>query len=129
MVERRPIGSHYGLENHGIENVNDIFWNLPTSRLYEEAIRRREGLIAHLGPIVVRTGHHTGRAPNDKFIVREPSTEDRIWWGDVNRPFEPDRFDGLYNRLLAYLQGRDLYVQDFWAGADPEYRIALRIIT
>lgn len=129
MVERKSLGSQYGLENHGIENVNDVFWNLPTPRLYEEAIRRREGLIAHLGPIVVRTGHHTGRAPNDKFIVREPSTEDDIWWGDVNRPFDPDRFDNLYSRLLAYLQGRDLYVQDCWASADPEYRIAVRIIT
>lgn len=129
MAERGVIGSQYGLENHGITNVNDIFWNLPTSRLYEEAIRRREGLIAHLGPLVVRTGHHTGRSPNDKFIVHEPSTADDIWWGDVNRPFDPERFDNLYARLLAYLQGRDLYVQDCWAGADPEYRIGVRVIS
>lgn len=129
MADRGLAGSKYGLEHHGITNVNDVFWNLPTSSLYEEAIRRREGLVAHLGPIVVRTGHHTGRSPNDKFIVREPPTEDNIWWGDVNRPFDPERFDNLYARLLAYLQGRDLYVQDCWAGADPEYRIGVRVVS
>jgi phosphoenolpyruvate carboxykinase (ATP) len=129
MAERGIVGSEYGLENHGITNVNEVYWNLPTSRLYEEAIRRREGLIAHLGPIVVRTGHHTGRSANDKFIVREPSTEDDIWWGKVNRPFDPEIFDDLYAHLLAYLQGRDLYVQDCWAGADPKYRIGVRVIS
>ena len=70
--------SRYGLENHGIVNVNDIYWNLSTPALYEEAVRRREGLVAHLGPLIVRTGHHTGRSPNDKFIVREPSSQDNI---------------------------------------------------
>lgn len=129
MTEHGFAGRHYGLENHGIRNVNAVYWNLPTSRLYEEIIQRREGLIAHLGPIVVRTGHHTGRSPNDKFIVREPTTEDKIWWGDVNRPFDPDRFDALYDRLMAYLQGKDIYIQDCWAGADPEYRTAVRVIS
>lgn len=120
---------NYGLENHGIKNVDRVYWNLSTPALYEEAIRQRIGSIAHLGPLVVRTGHHTGRSPNDKFIVREPSSEDKIWWGKENRPFEQDRFDLLYNRLLAYLQGRDVYVQDCFAGADPEYRIPIRAIT
>jgi len=121
--------SKIGLEAHGIVNVNDVYWNLPTSALYEEAIRRREGIIAHLGPLVVRTGHHTGRSPNDKFIVREPSTEEHIWWGDVNRPFDPDRFDELHRRLVAYLQMKDVFVQDCWAGADPAYRMPIRVIT
>jgi len=121
--------SHIGLDAHGIINVNDIYWNLPTSALYEEAIRRREGIIAHLGPLVVRTGHHTGRSPNDKFIVKEPSTADHIWWGNVNRPFDQARFDELHRRLLSYLQLKDVYVQDCWAGADPDYRLPVRIIT
>ncbi len=130
MAERGVASSRYGLENHGITNVNDIFWNLPTSRLYEEAIRRREGLVAHLGPLVVRTGHHTGRSANDKFLVQEPSTDEAdIWWGEVNRPFDSGRFDNLHARLLAYLQGRDLYVQDCWAGADSDHRIGVRVIT
>lgn len=128
MAERGLVGSQYGLEQHGITNVNDVYWNLPTSRLYEESIRRREGLVAHLGPLVVRTGHHTGRSANDKFTVKEPSTEDDIWWGQVNRPYASERFENLYQRLLAYLQGRDLYVQDVWAGADPDYRVGVRVI-
>lgn len=121
--------SKIGLEAHGITNVNDVYWNLPTSALYEEAIRRREGIIAHLGPLVVRTGHHTGRSPNDKFTVHEPSSADHIWWGKVNRPFDADRFDDLHRRLVSYLQMKDVFVQDCWAGADPDYRLPVRIIT
>lgn len=121
--------NHYGLENHGIQNVNVVYWNLSTAMLYEEAIRRREGRVAHLGPLVVRTGQHTGRAPNDKFIVQEPSSADKVWWGKINRPMEPANFETLYQRMLAYLQGRDLFVQDCFAGADPEYRLPIRVIT
>jgi len=78
---------------------------------------------------VVRTGQYTGRSPDDKFVVKEPSTQDRIWWGQVNRPFDLARFDALYGRLLAYLQGSDLYIQDCFAGADPDHRIPIRIVT
>jgi phosphoenolpyruvate carboxykinase (ATP) len=70
--------SDYGLKNHGLYNLNDIYWNLPTPALYEQAIYRRKGVLSHLGPLVVRTGHHTGRSANDKFIVREPTTEQEI---------------------------------------------------
>jgi phosphoenolpyruvate carboxykinase (ATP) len=129
MQEHGTRYSNYGLDKHGLVNVNDVYWNLPTSALYEEAVRRREGLIAHLGPLVVRTGHHTGRSPNDKFIVREASSQEAIWWGNVNRPFDPERFDRLYARLLAYLQLKDVFVQDCFASADPEYRIPIRVIT
>ena len=121
--------SRYGLEKHGVRNVNQAFWNLGTAALVENAIRRREGLLAAGGALAVRTGQYTGRSPDDKFVVREPSTQDRIWWGPVNRPFEPERFDMLYGRLLAYLQGVDLYVQDCYVGADPAYQIPVRIVT
>ncbi len=124
-----PLKSNYSIENHGITNTGDVFWNVNTPRLYEEIIKRREGVIVHLGPVVVRTGHHTARAANEKFIVKEPSSEGRIWWGKVNRPFDEARFDTLYLRLMAYLQGRDLFIQDCFAGADPEYRFPIRIIT
>jgi phosphoenolpyruvate carboxykinase (ATP) len=97
--------------------------------LYEEIIRRREGRLAHLGPIVVRTGEHTGRAPNDKFIVREPASEGNIWWGPVNKSMDLEKFTALHHRLLAYLQGKDLFVQDCFAGADKKYRIPIRVIT
>ncbi|CAG0966894.1 phosphoenolpyruvate carboxykinase (ATP) [Planctomycetaceae bacterium] len=129
MPTQDAAHSHYGLENHGIKNVNSVYWNLSTSALYEEAIRRREGRLGHLGPLVVRTGQHTGRAPNDKFIVREPTSEDKVWWGKVNRPMEPANFETLYRRLLAYVQGRDVFVQDCFAGADPQYRAPIRVIT
>jgi phosphoenolpyruvate carboxykinase (ATP) len=117
------------LENHGIQNVGTIYWNLPTPFLYEQAIRRREGRLSHLGPLVVRTGQYTGRAPKDKFIVREPTSEDKIWWGEVNQMMEQSRFDTLRQRLLAYWQCKDLFVQDCFAGADPTYRLPIRVIT
>jgi phosphoenolpyruvate carboxykinase (ATP) len=117
------------LERLGITNVRRVHWDPSTPALYEEAVRRSEGMIAHLGPLVVRTGQHTGRSPGDKFIVREPSTEEKIGWGAVNRPFPPARFDALYRRLAAYLQGKELFVQNCHACADPEYRTPVRVIT
>lgn len=123
------IHTEYGLDHHGIRNVNAVYWSLSTPLLYEEAIRRREGRMAHLGPLVVRTGEHTGRSPNDKFIVEEPSSVDKIWWGKVNRPIKPANFEILLQRMLAYLQGKDLFIQDCFAGADPEYSLPIRVIT
>ncbi len=124
-----PMVSNFGLENHGIWNVDTAYWNLSTPALYERALRRREGTLAHGGALVTRTGHHTGRSPNDKFVVEEASTRDEISWGAVNRPMSEEKFQGLHQRMLAYLQGRDLFVQDCFAGADPEYRIPIRVIT
>jgi phosphoenolpyruvate carboxykinase (ATP) len=121
--------SQYGLEQHGINHVDTAFWNLPTPALYEQAIRRREGTVAHLGPLVVRTGHHTGRAPRDRFIVREPSSENKIWWGKVNHSFDEHHFDLMFRRLRAYLQGGDVFVQDCYVGADPAHRRKVRVIT
>ncbi len=121
--------SRYGLDRHGIKNVDVAHWNLSAPALYEEAMRRHEGLIAGGGALVVRTGHHTGRSPNDKFIVEEPSSAEKIWWGEVNRPLAPERFDGLHARMLSYLQDRDLFVQDCHAGADADYRLPVRVVT
>ena len=121
--------SHYGVENHGIKNAETVYWNLTTSVLYEQAIRRHEAAIAHLGPLVVQTGSHTGRSPNDKFVVQEPSSESDIWWGKVNRPFSQENFDYLYRKMLAYTQNRDIFVFDGYVGADLNYRMPVRIIT
>jgi phosphoenolpyruvate carboxykinase (ATP) len=118
-----------GLEAHGINNVARVYWNLAVPALYEEAVRRREGLVAAEGPLVCRTGQHTGRSPNDKFVVREPSSEDKVWWGKVNRAIEPRSFDLLHQRMLNYVEGRELFVQDCYAGADPRYRLPVRVIT
>ncbi|MBI4385199.1 MAG: phosphoenolpyruvate carboxykinase [Nitrospinae bacterium] len=117
------------MEHHGIRNVNQIMWNLSTPELYEHIIRNNEGIISHLGPVVVKTGQHTGRSPNDKFIVKEPSSQENIWWGKVNRPFPVDKFDALFARLMAYIQGKNLYVQDCSAGADPKHHLHIRVIT
>lgn len=117
------------VEAQGIVNYTRVLYNLSEPRLYEQAIRRREGLLAQCGPLVVRTGAYTGRAPNDKFLVREPGSEDKIWWGEVNRPFTAQDFDRVHHRLLAYLQGREIYVQDCYVGADPDYRVPIRVIT
>jgi phosphoenolpyruvate carboxykinase (ATP) len=121
--------NNISLDDCGIKNAGDVYHNLPTPALYEQIVRRREGFIAHLGPIVVRTGHHTGRSPDDKFIVKERSSQNRIWWSKGNKPFQTARFDALYHRLAAYLQGRDVYIQDCYAGADTRYRVPIRIVT
>jgi len=126
--EASALKSDYGLENHGLSNLRMAYWNLPTEALYEEIAFRREARISQLGPIVANTGKHTARSANDKFVVKEPSTEDKIWWGQYNRPFSPDKFHDLFNRMQGYLQGRDLFVQDCFAGADPNYRMPIRII-
>jgi phosphoenolpyruvate carboxykinase (ATP) len=105
------------------------FWNLPTPALYEEALKRNEGIVSHLGPLVVRTGQFTGRSPNDKFVVEENTNKDKIWWGKVNRPYDEEKFDELERRMSSYLQGKDVFVQDCYCGADPDYRMPVRIIT
>ena len=127
--QARALKSDFGLENHGLSNHRAVYWNLPAESLYEEIIFRDEGKITQLGSVVVNTGQHTARAANDKYIVREAGTEDHIWWGQYNRPFGPEKFDELYARLQGFLQGRDLFVQDGYAGADPDYQIPIRIIT
>src|SRR6185503_6923141 len=103
--------------------------NLSTAELYEDAIRHGEGLIAADGPLVVRTGKHTGRSPEDKFIVDEPSSHDKIWWGTVNRPISEVHYDALRARLVDYLADRDLYAQDCFIGAHPAHRRSLRVYT
>ncbi len=119
----------YGLSNHGLKHLDNVYWNLPTPALIEEAVFRGEGHLTNGGAFLVNTGKHTSRAANDKFIVREDSTEDKIDWGEYNRPMEPEKFDALYSRLQAYLQGEDVFVQDCYLGADPEHQIAVRVIT
>jgi phosphoenolpyruvate carboxykinase (ATP) len=123
------VRSDYGLENLGLTNLRKIYWNLPVEALYEEILFRGEANLAVMGPLVVNTGKHTARAANDKFIVREATTEGDIWWGQYNRPISADKFEALFNRLQGYLQGRDAFVQDCFGGADPEYRLPVRVIT
>lgn len=121
--------SKYGIENLGIKNPGTVYWNLTGPMLYEQSIRRREGVIAHLGPLVVLTGDHTGRSANDKFIVKEPTSENDIWWGEVNSSISQVNFDRLFRKMRAYIQNRDIFVFDGYAGADPLYRMPVRVIS
>jgi len=118
-----------GLESFGFGHVRKASHNLTTAPLFEEAIKRGEGLAAAAGPLVVRTGKHTGRSPNDKFFVREPKSEGSIDWGKTNKEFEQDRFDALLSRVDLHLRDRDVYVLDAYAGADPAYRLPIRVVT
>src|SRR5579875_3057978 len=116
-----------GLSRQGIRDASAVHWSPATPVLYEHIVKRNEGAIARFGPMLVRTGRFTGRTPKDKFIVREPSSEDRIWWAG-NKPFDPAAFDRLHHKVADYLQGRELFVQDAYVGADPEQRLAVRVI-
>ena len=117
-----------GLEAHGIHTIRPVHVNLPAAALYEHAIRRAEGIVAADGPLVCRTGAHTGRSPNDKFVVEEPSSSGHIWWGKVNKPMQSAHYDALRADLVAHLGQQELFVQDLYAGADPAYRISVRFI-
>ena len=127
--QAEAVKGDYSVENIGLFNLRKVYWNLPTEALYEEVIFRGEAQIVLQGPIAVNTGKHTARAANDKFIVREPYTEGDVWWGQYNRPFSTEKFDELFSRLQGFLQGRDIFVQDCFGGADPQYRLPVRIIT
>ena len=118
-ITAREQGS-VDLSEHGVEPQERVFRNPTTSLLYTHALERREGRLAEGGPLAVDTGKHTGRSPKDKFVVREPGSADRIWWGDVNADLAEERFDGLRDRVAAHLGERDLYVVDAFAGADPK---------
>jgi phosphoenolpyruvate carboxykinase (ATP) len=118
------------LSDHGLSPTGRVHWNLPPAQLIEHAVWRGEGQLSADGSFVAVTAPHTGRSPNDKFTVREPSTEEEIWWGAVNVPMEPSKFETLREDVLRYLDEQDdLYVRDVWAGADPQYRLNVRVVT
>jgi phosphoenolpyruvate carboxykinase (ATP) len=119
----------YDLGNYGIREASAVYWNLNTPELYEEIARRKEGIFSDHGALIVDTGEHTGRAAKDKAIVRESSSEDKVFWGEVNKDFTQEAFNALRDRMMAHTVGRELFVQDTFAGADPRYRLPVRIIT
>ncbi len=121
--------SSHGLDKHGIRNPGAVFWNLLPAELVEHAVRRGEGILVEGGPFNAVTSPHTGRSPNDRFVVREPSSEEHVWWGKVNQPISAEHYAALREDVMAHLEGQDLYVRDMWAGADPEYRLPVRVVT
>jgi phosphoenolpyruvate carboxykinase (ATP) len=122
---RGPVG----LEAHGLRPRGRVWWNPTVSQLYTHALLRGEGRLAEGGALVVDTGRFTGRSPKDKYIVREPASAERVWWGEVNQPLAEERFARLREKVISYLERQDLYVVDALCGADPEHRLPLRVVT
>lgn len=118
----------YGLEKLGIINAGAVYRNLTPAQLVEHALRRGEGTLSNTGALVVKTGKYTGRSANDKFIVDTPAVHDDIAWGKVNRPMDKARFDAIYAKVTAYLQNKDVFIFDGFAGADPKYTKGFRIV-
>ena len=116
------------LSQLGLGNVEAAYRNLHPAELVEETIIRGEGVLTDTGTLAVDTGEFTGRSPKDKFVVYDDNTKDSVWWGDVNNRFEADKFDLLHNRMLAYLSGKEVFVRDSYACADPAYRINIRVV-
>ena len=129
MIDRGPVVSRHGLEHHGLANWAAGHWNLPAPDLYEQALGRGDARLAAGGPLVVLTGRHTGRSPKDRFIVDQPATRDAVDWGGVNLALSEASFDRLHGKISAFFQRRELFVQDVHAGADPDHRLAVRVVS
>jgi phosphoenolpyruvate carboxykinase (ATP) len=112
----------------GISSPNEIFWNLSVPELVEHAIRNGEGILTDTGALMCDTGKFTGRSPKDKFIVKDSTTENTVWWGDINQPITPEKFDNLLKKLTASMNGKRLYVRDSYACADPKHKLNIRVI-
>ena len=112
----------------GITATKEIYRNLPVAILTEKALARGEGTLSNTGALVVKTGKYTGRSANDKFIVDTPAVHDEIAWGKVNRPIDKATYDAIYSKVVAYLQNREIFVFDGFAGADKKYMQRFRII-
>lgn len=117
------------LARHGLEDAGPVHWNLSPAALLEHAVRREEGKFTRDGSFVAITTPHTGRSPGDKFTVREPSSEDDVWWGEVNVAISTENYLKLKSLATDHLRERELFVRDVWAGADPDYRLPVRVIT
>lgn len=128
--------NEYGLKNPnasiadlGLKNVSTAHWNLTPAELVEETILQGMGELTDTGALAIDTGEFTGRSPKDKFAVVDEETENTVWWGDVNIRFDAAKFEHIFNRMKAYLTGREVYVRDAYACADPRYRLNVRVIT
>jgi len=129
IKEAKVLASDFRLKDQGLTHLDRVYWNLPDEALYEEIVFRNEGKISKQGPILVDTKPHTARAAADKFVVQEDSTKDKIWWGVYNRPFSTEKYNQVMGRVQAFCQDEEIFVQDCYAGADPEYRLKVRVIT
>jgi len=126
---------HVGLKNPnadlgslGIKRLDTVYWNLSSSELIEHAVRMDEGVLADSGALVIKTGEFTGRSPQDRFIVKDQTTENTVDWGDINKPFDADKFDTLWNKVVDFVENKNLYVRDAYVCADEKYRLNVRLV-
>ncbi len=125
--ERKSLS---GLDQQGLDPRGELHWNLIAPELVQAAVRRNEGELANMGPFVAVTKPHTGRSPNDKFVVPEPGVEQDVWWGKVNQPFSQEKFDVLLGEVQSYLNEQpELFIQDLYTGADPKHRLSVRFVS
>lgn len=129
MDELGLVPNTSNLKELGLGNVETALWNLSPADLTEETIVLGQGLLSDTGALVIETGEFTGRSPKDRFIVCDETTEDAVWWGDINIKFTTENFNKLYKKITTYLDGKEIYVRDAYACADDNYRLNLRVIT
>jgi phosphoenolpyruvate carboxykinase (ATP) len=113
----------------GLKNVAAAYWNLTPAELVEETLLSGQGTLTDTGALAVDTGEFTGRSPKDRFVVCDATTENSVWWGDINIKFTPENFDRLYDKVTSYLQNKEVYVRDSYACADPKHRLNIRVVT
>src|SRR5690554_3205191 len=128
MVDNNQAKKQISVEPYGIKNA-EVRYQLTSKELHDRTLELNQGKEASSGALSVNTGKFTGRSPKDRFIVRDEVTENEVWWGDINIPFSPEKFDALYNKVTEYLSGKEIYVRDSYACADERYKLNIRVIT
>jgi phosphoenolpyruvate carboxykinase (ATP) len=128
MMAQNQTTKSISVEKYGIKNAK-IKYQLSSEALHNETISKGQGTEANSGALAVNTGEFTGRSPKDRFIVKDDVTKDKVWWGNINIPFSPDKFDALYDKVTDYLSEKEIYVRDSYACADPDYKLNIRVVT
>ncbi len=128
MINYGKRAKDASLDYLGLSNVACAYWNLTPAELVEETVVRGQGVLTNTGALAIDTGEFTGRSPKDRFIVEDEETRDNVWWGNINIKFDADKFDSLYNRMRAYLSGKEVFVRDAFACADESYKMGLRVV-
>ena len=127
MIEYATSSKTIALESYGIKNAK-VHYQLSPDRLHDITLQKDQGKEVSSGALAVNTGEFTGRSPQDRFIVKDDITRDEIWWGDINKPFDADKFDKLYDKMVSYLSGKEVFVRDCFACADDNYKTSIRVI-
>lgn len=127
MLANKQVTKSISLDNYGIKDAT-VHYQLSPEELHKLTIQKGQGVEASSGALAVNTGEFTGRSPKDRFLVMDEETKDRVWWGDINIPFDPEKFDALYNKVVKYLSGKEVFVRDSYACADEEHRLNIRVV-